>query len=157
MFEAQIKTTEPQTVAFKVMRGAYDQTPQGYGELYGWVERYGLQPVGMPAAIYLTMPDVTPMEAAEWELWAPIAGGAGEVARDEEGFGVKRLEAETVASTMHKGPYDEVAPAYAELGKWISEEGYQVVGPPREIYYSDPEIVPPSEYLTEIQIPVAKT
>lgn len=157
MFEAQIKKTDPQTVAFKVMHGPYDQIPQGYGELYGWVERYGLQPTGMPQAIYLTIPDVTPESEAEWELWAPIAGGAGDVVRDEQGFGVKRVEPETVASVMFKGPYDQIAPAYVELAQWIEGQGYTEIGPPREIYHSDPERVPPAEYLTEIQIPVQKS
>jgi len=157
MLEASIKQTEPMTVAFKVMRGSYNQIPEGYGQLYGWVGHYGLQPAGMPAAIYLTIPDVTPEAEAEWELWAPIAGGAGDVGPDEQGFGVKRIEPETVASAMFKGPYDQIAPVYEQLDAWVAENGYSVVGPPREIYHSDPDEVPPEEYLTEVQMPVAKT
>jgi len=157
MFEAQIKNTDPQTVAFKTMHGAYDQIPQGYGELYGWIERQGLQPAGMPQAVYLTAPEMTPEAEAEWELWAPVAGGAGDVERDEHGLGVKQVASEMVASVMFKGPYDQIAPAYEQLGRWIGEQGYELAGPPRETYYSDPDQVPPSEYLTEVLMPVQKS
>jgi effector-binding domain-containing protein len=151
-----IKQTEQLTVAYKVMRGPYEQAPDGYGSLYQWVEHYGLKPTGMPEALYLTIPDVTPEAEAEWELWAPIAGGAGETGPDEQGFGVKRIEPEVVASDVHKGPYQSVREVYDRLFSWIEEHGYQVVGPPREIYYSDPEEVPPEEHVTEVQMPVAK-
>lgn len=156
MIQAEIKQTNPQTVAFKSMHGSYSDTPKGYQQLYEWVEHYGLRPTGMPEAIYLTMPSVTPEGQAEWELWAPIAGGAGQTGPDEDGFGVKRIEPETVASVMYKGPYDGVGAVYQELWEWMGEQGYTEVGPPREVYYSGPE-VPPEETVTEIQIPVART
>jgi AraC family transcriptional regulator len=156
MFEAEIKHNGPLTVAFKVMRGDYSQTPDGFQQLYDWVEHYGLQPVGMPQALFLTLPSETPEGEAEWELWAPIAGGSGDTGPDEDGFGVKRLEPDTFASAMHKGPYDEIAPVYEQLGRWVEEHGYRVVGPPREVYYSDAEAVAPQDYLTEVQMPVIR-
>jgi effector-binding domain-containing protein len=155
MFEAEFKQVEPMTVAFLTMRGAYNQAGEGFARLYTLVGRYGLQPVGMPAALYLTMPDTTPEPEAMWELWAPIAPGAGLVEPGEDGFGVKRVEGAKVASAMYRGPYDGIAPTYEQLGAWIAEQGAQPVGPPREIYYSDPKEVPPEEYLTEVQFPVA--
>ena len=40
---------------------------------------------------------------------------------------------------------------------WIEANGYQVAGPSREIYFTDPSTgVPPSEYVTEVQFPVEK-
>jgi effector-binding domain-containing protein len=155
MFEAQIKQVGPMTVAFLVMHGAYDQAGEGFARLYTLVGRYGLQPAGMPAALYLTMPDTTPESEALWELWAPIAPGPGLVEPgDEDGFGVKRIEGATVASTMYRGPYEGIAPTYEQLTAWIAEQGARAVGPPREIYYSDPKDVSPDEYLTEVQFPV---
>lgn len=155
MFEAQIKHTEPETVAYITMRGAFDQIPSGFERLYGWVGHYGLQPVGMPQAIYLTIPGVGAVEDAEWELWAPIAGGAGKTEPGDDGIGVKRLEPETVASAIHTGPYEEIGPVYERLESWAVDEGYEVVGPPREIYHSPPE-TPPAETVTEIQMPVQR-
>lgn len=156
MLEAQIKTAGPITVAYAVMHGPYSLMPEGYARLYQWVEHYGLQPAGMPEAVYITQPAVTPEDQAEYELWAPIAGGAGKTAPEDDGIGVKRVEAETVASAMHKGSYDDLAATYDELSGWIGEHGYQVVGPPREVYYSDPNETGPEDTLTEIQFPVAR-
>lgn len=155
MQDAQIKTAGPLTVAYAVMHGPYSQMPEGYGRLYQWIEHYGLQPTGMPEAIYLTLPDVTPEDQAEYELWAPIAGGAGTTSPEEDGVGVKRIEAETVAATVHRGSYDDLPATYSELYRWVGEHGYQVVGPPREVYLSDPK-TGPEETLTEIQFPVTK-
>lgn len=154
MIEATIKQTAPNTVAFKVMRGPYAQIPEGFRKLYEWVEHYGLQPAGMPEALYLTDPKATPEEEAEWEVWAPIAGGPGQTGPDDEGFGVKRIEPETIAAATHVGPYREIAPVYDELSHWLTEQGYSMVGPPREVYLSGPE-VPEAEQMTEVQMPVS--
>lgn len=155
MMDAQIRTTEPMTVAFLQMHGSYDETPEGYQRLYETVEHYGLQPAGPPHAVYVTVPEATPAGQAEWELWAPIAGGAGTVDPDEQGFGVKRVEPKTVATVMYKGPYDGVASTYEALERWVEEHGYSIVGPPEEVYFSEPG-TPPEETLTEIDIPVQR-
>ena len=58
---------------------------------------------------------------------------------------------------MYKGSYDGVSAAYTALMRWIEANGYQVAGPSREIYFTDPNSgVPPSEYVTEVQFPVRK-
>jgi effector-binding domain-containing protein len=154
MFAAEVKQTESMTVAYIVMHGPYAQTPEGYGRLYGWIAMHGMQPVGMPSAVYLTMPSEVPEAEAVWELWAPVAGEAAESAPDESGIGIKRVEPCTVASTMHKGPYESVEPTYDALFAWITGNGYRPSGPPSETYFSDPANTPPEEYLTEIQVPV---
>ena len=155
MFEPSIKQTEPQSVAYLSMKGPYSLIAESYGRLYGWVGQQGLEPVGMPAAVYLTMPGQTPESESLWELWAPVAGGQA-CEPDEQGIGIKCLGAETVASAMHKGPYDQIGPVYEQLYGWLGQQGYRPAGPPRELYFSDPEEVPPEEYLTEVQMPVAK-
>ncbi len=154
MTSPEIKQSAAQTVVYLTMTGPYSQTPEGYGRLYGWVSQHGLVPSGMPHAVYLTMPPDTPEEEALWELWAPVAGNPPEHEPDEDGIGVKHMAAMTVVSAMHHGPYETVAPTYDEMWAWIGGNGYQIAGPPMEIYYSDPNKVPPEEYLTEIQIPV---
>ncbi|MDP2299445.1 MAG: GyrI-like domain-containing protein [Coriobacteriia bacterium] len=155
MFEAEIKQSEAHTVVYLPMRGAYAQTPEGYGQLYGWIAQHGLTPAGMPTAVYLTMPSEVPESEALWELWAPVAGDAAEQEPDASGVGVRLVPAATVASTMHVGPYETVAPTYDALRTWIAAQGYRPTGPPIEVYYSDPATVAPEEYVTEIRIPIA--
>lgn len=75
---------------------------------------------------------------------------------DERGLGVKRVEGAEVASTMHKGPFDQVGATYGALAGWIAENGYEIVGPGEETYLSAPDETPPEELLTEVRFPVRK-
>jgi effector-binding domain-containing protein len=156
MFEPEIKTVESETVAFVEMQGPYAQIPEGYGRLYGWVAQHGMTPEGMPKAVYLTAPDQVPEEQARWELWAPVAEGTAEQPTDDSGCGVKRVGERLVASAMHTGPYETIGETYEPLGQWLFGQGYAIAGPSEEVYFSDPEEVPPEEYVTEVRFPVAK-
>ncbi|QWU13886.1 GyrI-like small molecule binding domain-containing protein [Paenibacillus sophorae] len=71
---------------------------------------------------------------------------------------VKELEAEPqMAVLFHSGPFEEMSKAYHALGVWMSANGYGMDGPTRAIYHKGPwSEKNPADYLTEIQIPVAK-
>lgn len=155
MTDVQIKMTEPQTVAYLPMQGAYQQVPTALGRLYGWVAQQELTPAGMPHAVYFTAPGETPESEARWEVQAPVVT-AQEQAPDASGCGIKRVDAHQVASAMHKGPYDTIETTYRDLQAWVDANDYSMAGPPEELYYSDPAVTPPEEYLTEIQFPVIK-
>jgi effector-binding domain-containing protein len=156
MIAVDLKTTEPETVAFIAMRGPYAQIPEAMGQIYGWVAQHGLQPTGMPSGVYLTDPAAGDESEAAWEVRAPVAGEPPEAEPDASGCGVKTVPAHLVASTMYRGPYEQIAPAYKDLEAWTVANGYDIVGPPQELYYSDPATTPPEEYLTEIRFQVAK-
>jgi effector-binding domain-containing protein len=156
MIEVNVKETEPMCVACLSMRGAYSQIPTAMGTLYGFAGQSGLVPTGAPRAVYFTAPDQGPESEALWELWAPVYGEPPESGPDAMGLGVKQVPSKLVASTIHKGPYEAIESTYNELMKWIDDEGYDMAGPPEEIYYSDPVDTPPEEYLTEVQFPVKK-
>ena len=68
---------------------------------------------------------------------------------------MKHVAAQLVASAIHRGPYERIALAYAELAAWIRAHGYVVAGAPEERYLSEPS-TPPEETLTELRFPVAK-
>ncbi|MBI5035172.1 MAG: MerR family transcriptional regulator [Chloroflexi bacterium] len=65
---------------------------------------------------------------------------------------------ESMASTVHHGPFNTLSQAYNALMQWIQTNGYRICGPDREIYVKANE--PPRQddpsYVTEIQIPVEK-
>jgi effector-binding domain-containing protein len=138
------------------MTGPYAQIPQGYGRLYGWIQQRGLQPAGMPAAVYLTAPAEVPEADARWELWAPLAGNPAEEGAEVGGISIKHVPEMLVATTMHRGPYDTMAATYEALWEFVAAEGYEVAGPPMERYHSDPNTTPPEEYLTEVIVPLKK-
>jgi effector-binding domain-containing protein len=65
---------------------------------------------------------------------------------------------DTVASLVHKGPYDTINEAYQALMAWCESNGYELVGPDREVYLTGPgDTKNPEEYVTELQQPVKKT
>lgn len=156
MFEAQIKQTDPMSVAYVQMRGPYQQMPLAMGMLYGWIGKRNLQPAGAPLGVYLSNPQTVPESEALWEVWAPLSGDVEAVDPDAADIGIKKLPSMTVASTVHLGPYEGVSPTYAALGEWVLGNGYILVGPPMEAYVSDPEKTLPEEYETEIMFPVQK-
>jgi hypothetical protein len=55
---------------------------------------------------------------------------------------------------IHRGPYDELEPAYDALRAWIRERGDEIAGPPTELYLNDPGEVGMENALTEIRFPV---
>lgn len=156
MIETTVKETAPMTVAFATMRGPYGQIPTAMGQVYGFAGQSGLVPIGAPHGVYLTPPNAGPETEALWEVWAPVAADPPEAGPDGAGLGVKRVPSKLVASTMYKGPYEAIELTYRELMQWVADEGYELAGPPEEIYYSDPANTPPEEYLTEIQFPIRK-
>lgn len=154
MSECTLREVEALTCATLAMRGPFDQMPQAFGTVYGWIARQGHEPRGMPMAVYLDDPAQVDPADARWEVWAPIEADAAQSPPDERGLGIRHVPAMTVASTVHRGPYEQVAAAYERLVAWVAERGLTVCGPPREAYLNDPSGLPPEEYLTEVMLPV---
>ncbi|MBI5231759.1 MAG: GyrI-like domain-containing protein [Coriobacteriales bacterium] len=156
MFEASIEETAPVTVAFLQMTGPYEQIPEAFGRLYHWIGQSGIPHVGPPHGVYITPPDETPDAGPVWEVWAPIDPDTPESPPDPGGIGVKKVEPLTVAKTVHVGPYESLESPYHQLAEWIDAKGFASSGPTMELYLSDPDEVPPEQYVTEIRMPVAK-
>jgi effector-binding domain-containing protein len=152
-YEVQVKEVPAQRVAILRRRTSMSaigkDIAEAFAELGEAVGRAGVPMAGPP---FLLMHDVIDEETdGEIELAFPVATpfeGAGDVRCEE-------LPAATVAWTLHRGPYDEVGPAYHTITGWIQEHGHEIVGPPREMYLSDPGETPdPADYLTEVQFPI---
>jgi effector-binding domain-containing protein len=63
----------------------------------------------------------------------------------------------TVACLVHSGPFTTIGQAYDALAQWISQHGYRIAGPAREMNLRIAE--PPNNQndpntVTEIQLPV---
>ena len=66
---------------------------------------------------------------------------------------------EKMACVVHSGSFATIGEAYDAIAKWIDQNGYQIVGPGRELNLRVPE--PPGNQndpntLNEIQFPVKK-
>lgn len=152
-YEVQVKEVPAQHVAalrkHTKMATIGPDVQAGFAAVGEAVGRSGVPMVGPP---FLVMFDVIDEESeGDIEIAFPVATpfpGAGEVVGQE-------LPAMTVASTTHRGPYDEMGPAYHTVTGWIQEHGHEIAGPPREIYLSDPSDTPdPADYVTEVQFPI---
>jgi effector-binding domain-containing protein len=61
---------------------------------------------------------------------------------------------ESMACTVHHGPFASIGGAYAALLDWIGGNGYKVVGPNREVYLRGGDKQDDPDYVTEVQFPV---
>jgi len=165
-----------QTVLGLRRRGRYqEQIPQMMMELFTYVEEHGIEVAGMPAFLcHETSPDevmrameegtadieiVVPITVPEEEgeggpAPAPLWGTVPASKEGEETITCYELPGGSMATAVHKGPYETCEPTYAALFRWISVHGKTITGPIREVYLNDPGEVAPEEILTEIYVPV---
>lgn len=144
-YDVVVKELEPQLVAgIRAVIPSYGSIGPLFDELFAYLGRHGAG--GLAVGIdhnegYMERdPD---MEAAAY-LQAPVPEG-GRVK-------VYTLPAATVASTIHKGPWEGLTDAYSALMAWIAPSGYEAAGPSRELYLHMAET--PDGHVTEVQIPV---
>ncbi len=155
--DVAIRDLQPQMVAYISKKGPYSGIQGAFGTLFGWLGQKGLVPAGPPSGAYFNAPGEVPEDQLLWELRCPVAGNTPAAGPDENGLGVKRVEAMQVAATLHEGPFEKVGATWDALGKWIAANGYQIAGPGIEIYLSDPGNTKPKDLLTEVAFPVRKT
>ncbi len=73
------------------------------------------------------------------------------------GIAARTIEAHDSARTVHRGRYERLGEAYAALDDWIRSHDYANAGPVRETYLNGPDdVATPDEYLTRIDMPVAR-
>jgi effector-binding domain-containing protein len=65
----------------------------------------------------------------------------------------KDMPQERIVSLMHFGPYDGLGTAYEAIDRFVREKGLVPAGPPREFYFSEPD-VPPEKTQTLIEQPI---
>ncbi len=140
-------------VAYVAKNGPLSQLPKAFMELRDLLQRERLRLLGPATCVYFNGPKgVVPDEQA-WEVRSVVEGTPA--AADDEGTGVKVIEAALVAAAVHKGPTYEAGPTYRALGDWIAQNGYRAVGPAEEVYLNDPTDTPAADLVIEVRLPVA--
>jgi DNA-binding transcriptional MerR regulator len=153
-YDVVIKSTDEIRIAS--LRGVVP-TPPEQGPLWEELESYLAKEHVRPIGACFTLYHDDESRERDWdvEVCEPIDANPGELQR----ITVRNLTAvKTLACTIHHGPFVTIGEAYSAIGKWITDNGYQIVGPCREIYLqttgdgnqNDPNTV------TEIQFPVEK-
>ena len=73
-----------------------------------------------------------------------------------EQIAIRMLSAGLMACTIHTGADLFLGQAFAALYRWMEDNGYQVIGPPRQLRLRHGEHMDPTQYVTEVQFPVVK-
>lgn len=149
-----LKRTEPRTIATMKHTGSFNALPRVIDDLIGKITDGDHLVAGPVMVVYYSDPRQVPEAELLWEVWIPVArpGPFGSAENDRIAF--KYLDAMFVAYTYHIGPYESVAEGYEVLFGWAVRNQYKTVGPPVEVYWSDPEQTPPEKLVTEIWLPV---
>jgi len=150
--EVKLKKTEPMQVAFVSHVGPYSEAGKLYGEIAKWLGQKQLKITGPPLGWFYDNPEEVQAHKLRSEVGFPFKGEA----MPEGKIKIKKIPAQEVLYTIHKGPYREVGPAYTALYQHAKEKGYTPSGCPIEIYLNDPTKVPEIQLLTEIQLPIKK-
>ncbi|MFV0407505.1 MAG: MerR family transcriptional regulator [Propioniciclava sp.] len=151
-YDIHIRRAEPVRVAaVKVttsLRTVSEDIDRSFATLIPAITMAGLTPAGPPVLVYH---DVIDEETSGGiEVCVPIAGdfaGRGESYSRE-------LEGGAMASTVHRGPYREIGPAYHAVTEWVAHHGHEIAGPPRETYLNHPNEVAEQDLLTRVDFPL---
>jgi effector-binding domain-containing protein/DNA-binding transcriptional MerR regulator len=137
-------------------RGVYSETiPRLIGTLFSRVAPCGGEelPTRMAGPIMFICHDEEYQETdADIEVAIPITGKA---VIEDPGIEVRNMSGGRFVSVVYTGPYPDVGEAYQKIFSWLADKGLAPAGPTRELYLNDPNEVPESGLMTEVQCPVA--
>ncbi|CAG0930550.1 Multidrug-efflux transporter 1 regulator [Thermoflexales bacterium] len=125
------------------------------GELWGELGAYLAQHNVKPVAPCLTIDHNEGYKERDVDLEVCEVIDAALPATDR--VQVYKLPAvESMACTVHHGPFNQLSQGYQALGQWAEANGYRFVGPSREVYLQVSETGDESTNVAEIQMPVEK-
>jgi effector-binding domain-containing protein len=153
MLAPEKKRLKEQTVIWLDYAGAHDEIGKVYHELKEWAARNKVKLTGPGFTVFLGPPSEFDPSSALFEVCMPVAP----TTKGDAKVRVKKLPAMTVAAAQVKGPYSQIPAHYTEMLAWLDAEGWDVAGPPREVYLKRPDAAgkgDPNEFVTEIQFPV---
>ncbi|MEO6889110.1 MAG: GyrI-like domain-containing protein [Ktedonobacteraceae bacterium] len=73
-----------------------------------------------------------------------------------EQISTRTLPGGLMACTVYIGADLVIGQAYAALHRWVKDNGYQIIGPPRQVHLQRAELLDPDQYVTEVQFPIEK-
>lgn len=160
-YEVTLKPVDALTVAaIRETVPTLEQMPQRCSEMFDTIERWlrdNHLPLGPSMSIYYNESFVRENIDTECSFIIPDANAANRVSTVAP-IKVRQLEpvplmASTVATDdFYKKP-GGLFPAYNALARWIEDNGYQIAGPPRELFYGSAE---KGDLTAEVQFPVEK-
>jgi AraC family transcriptional regulator len=150
--QVEIREMPPRKAVCVSHRGPYFMIGSAFGQLGAWMKENDIPP-GPTVGIYYDDADATPAEELRSDAGAFVAE---DFTTSDPRVHVVDIPGGTYAVATHRGPYDGLPNAWAELmGKWLPASGYSYGDAPGiEIYADDCTQIPPEQVRTEICIPV---
>jgi effector-binding domain-containing protein len=151
----KVKKRSAGTMAYIECKGPYGKIPfdECFAKLIAWAKQSKAGLRGGPFVVYASDPHVTP----ENDLVTKVAVPIGKAVEPSGDIKVAPLPEMLVAVKVHNAPADQYNASYAELQKWILDNGYQIAGAPMEVYTSKPKVKDGKTIIhSEIQFPVKK-
>jgi len=119
---------------------------EGYGKVLAYIQAAGKYPSNPPFVAYYNLD----MQNLDIELGFPLE----EPLPESGDIHPVIYPAGDYASLLYIGPYDQCAPAYEELARFIQEAGREPTGVAFEYYLNDPSEPPFEEPQTLIVFPL---
>jgi effector-binding domain-containing protein len=114
-----------------------------FGELFGFIGKKGIQPVGPPFAYYYSFSP----KKIDMECGVPVSKSMGAEGRVQTG----KLPSGNALRAVHIGPYDRLEETYNAMMAYAKEMDLDLEETMWECYLTDPESEPdPSKWRTEI-------
>ena len=152
-YDVEILEETPRLVAATTMHTNLqrigDDIGRGFEILMRTLGKEGVSPAGPPLVVYHQM--ISDAASGDVEICVPVDRAFSGESEVHE----RILEGGTMATTVHRGPYQDISTAHETLTRWIAEHGHHIAGPPREIYLNDPQTVPPDQLLTRVDFPIS--
>lgn len=125
----------------------------GFGKLVKWSSETGVKPAGPPFALYFEDPTTTEPVKLTAKVAYPVQGEV----KVTEYVVVEEVPAMSAVTLQYEGPYEESNNAWMRVIEWTKVQGYEMAGPPVEVYLKGPmDVKESTHYLTEIRVPVRK-
>jgi Transcriptional regulator, effector-binding domain/component len=115
-------------------------------ELYGLARQKGLKPDGPIFTEYFEAP--TDQSKVDYAMHLPVEGDTAELDKLED------IGGDPCLCLRVKGSYSKLAAAYKSLTDYIAAKGYEMSGPPREVYARSPFLGIMALAVTDIYFPV---
>jgi DNA-binding transcriptional MerR regulator len=160
-YEVILKPVEKLTIAaIRETLPTIEQMPQRCSAIFDTIARWlraNNLPIGPSMTIYYNEGFTRENIDTECSFIIPDATAA-KTATPAEPIEVRQMDSvpEVASTIVTDGFYkkvDGLTPAYNAIARWIEENGYQITGQPRELFYGSPQN---GDLIAEIQFPVEK-
>jgi len=137
MGKVKLRNMKDIKIAYIEHNGPYSEVPYGdyFNELISWAKSSTAKPKYRFYGIFHDDPNLVEPAKCRCDIAIQIKGDAN----GTEKIKIKTIAGQEMAMTKHNGPTDQYEETYADLNKWVEDNGYEPNHSPIEQYVSKPK------------------